>query len=177
MSASKKAATARTTTAASKLRDLPLGQALPAAITRLQEIAALAGDALLTEGPVHPDHELLGLCAEALHIRRRSVDLEQQYHAFPAPYGRPPATTEQNRQRDEIYAELVAADALAVRLTRRAAKFRATTAAGIYAKALVVRSARSVAAMLAMSLAEDLIACDELRRSLWPAEIAGRVEA
>ena len=29
-----------------------------------------AADALFMEGPVHPDHQLLDLCAEALHYRR-----------------------------------------------------------------------------------------------------------
>lgn len=55
-------------------------------------------------------------------------------------------------------------------LLRRAAKIAATTAAGIYAKALAVRSSHTGAATLAMSLANDLIACPGLRASLWPAE-------
>ena len=38
----------------------------------------------------------------------------------------------------------------------------------IYAKALVVRSSVTGAAKLAMSLAEDLVACSELRATLWP---------
>jgi hypothetical protein len=47
-------------------------------------------------------------------------------------------------------------------------KLRATTGAGIYAKALVVRSSVTGAAELAMSWAEDLVACSELRATLWP---------
>ena len=58
------------------------------------------------------------------------------------------------------------------RVLFQAKKLKATTAAGIYAKALIVRSSRSGAMLLAMSLAEDLIACPGLRESLWPA--AGR---
>ncbi len=50
------------------------------------------------------------------------------------------------------------------------AKKRATTPAGIYAKATVVRASKTGAAGLAMSLAADLLACEELRKALWPAE-------
>jgi hypothetical protein len=47
----------------------------------------------------------------------------------------------------------------------------AQTPAGIYAKALVVKSSMTGAAKLARSLAADLIACRELRESLWPAQV------
>jgi hypothetical protein len=51
----------------------------------------------------------------------------------------------------------------------RIRKMKATTAAGIYAKAAVVRASKTGAADLAMSLAEDLLACPGLRATLWPA--------
>jgi hypothetical protein len=51
----------------------------------------------------------------------------------------------------------------------RIRKMKATTAAGIYAKAAVVRASKTGAADLAMSLAEDLLACPGLRAALWPA--------
>jgi hypothetical protein len=52
-------------------REFPLaGAEMSSTIDRLKAIADQAGDALLTEGPVHPDHQLLDLCAEALHHRR-----------------------------------------------------------------------------------------------------------
>jgi hypothetical protein len=57
----------------------------------------------------------------------------------------------------------------------RIRKMKATTAAGIYAKAAVVRASRTGAADLAMSLAQDpwtvqdLLDCPGLRASLWPA--------
>lgn len=35
------------------------------AISRFRAIATVSGDALLTEGEVHPDRDLLALCAEA----------------------------------------------------------------------------------------------------------------
>jgi hypothetical protein len=40
-----------------------------ASIARMREIAKEAGYALLTEGPVHPDHELLDLCADIASAR------------------------------------------------------------------------------------------------------------
>jgi hypothetical protein len=46
---------------------------------------------------------------------------------------------------------------------------RATTPAGIYAKAMLVRFGTETAAILAMSLAEDLVECEALRLTLWPA--------
>jgi hypothetical protein len=55
------------------------------------------------------------------------------------------------------------------RALSKAKKLKATTAAGIYAKALIVRSSKSGARLLAMSLADDLIACPGLRESLWSA--------
>jgi hypothetical protein len=55
-------------------------------------------------------------------------------------------------------------------LLRRIGKLRAITAAGIYAKALVVQAPVTGAAGLAKSMAEDFIANKELRASIWPAE-------
>lgn len=51
----------------------------------------------------------------------------------------------------------------------RIRKMKTTTAAGIYAKAAVVRASKTGAADLAMSLAQDLLDCPGLRASLWPA--------
>ena len=53
-------------------------------------------------------------------------------------------------------------------------KLHATTGGGIYAKALVVRSSVTGAAKLAMSLAEDLVACSELRATLWPSDLKAK---
>jgi hypothetical protein len=154
---------------------LPLGSDLGPTIDRFQEIVAASRDALVTEGPVHADHVLLGLCAEALHHRRLCAELRKAKDALPAPYGNPPATAEQKRQRQEIGAQADDARNRAVQLSRRAAKLKASTPAGIYAKALVVRSSQTAAAILAMSLAEDLIGAPVLRASLWPATTAEHV--
>lgn len=153
-----------------KARELPLGEELSPTIERLRAIAAASGDALLSEGPVHPDHELLDVCAEALHHRRRAAELREACNALPPPYGNPPATPEQNRLREKLSVHDRDARSHALRLSRRAAKLRARTPAGIYAKALVARSSRTAAAVLAMTLAEDLIGCEALRATLWPGE-------
>jgi hypothetical protein len=61
---------------------------------RLKAIAAQAADAMLTEGPVHPDHALLDVCAESLHHRRLSAEFRKTRDALPMPYGNLPATQE-----------------------------------------------------------------------------------
>jgi hypothetical protein len=66
----------------------------------------------------------------------------------------------------------ISAGRKAADILREIRKVRATTAAGIYAKAPVVRASRTGANVLAMSLAEDLVDCAELRQSLWPADAA-----
>jgi hypothetical protein len=151
-------------------RGLPLGAELQPTIDRLKAIAADAGDRLLlADGPVHPDAALLELCGEALHVRRRAEELLSEWHALPAPYGQPPATEAENRRRREVDAQHRECDTRVTQLLKRAKKIRATTPAGIYAKALLVRASRNGAAVLAMSLAEELIDCRKLRESLWPA--------
>ena len=57
---------------AAKPRTMPLGDALQPTIARLKEIAAQSGDALLGDGDVHPDHQLLDLCGDALHLLKQS---------------------------------------------------------------------------------------------------------
>ncbi len=62
-----------------KPRDTPIGPNPQATIARLREIAELSGDALVTEGPVHPDHLLLGLCAAALDLVRQAEEADARY--------------------------------------------------------------------------------------------------
>jgi hypothetical protein len=138
------------------------------AINRLRAIAADAGDALLTEGPVQPDHKLLDLCAEALHVL---VHAERAWVARPKWVGE-----SDQKKRDAMLTldkELMEAWETGNKAAKpkmvAIAKIKATTPAGIYAKAMVVRASKTGAAGLAMSLAEDLVACDALRASLWPA--------
>jgi len=144
-------------------RTLPLGTDLPPAILRLKEIAAQSSDAMLTEGPVHPDHVLLDLCGDALHLVRAAQALDERWRALRS---RGPDRAE----RDRLFEQAGTLSRQASGFMRRAKKIKATTAAGVFAKALLVRASRTGAAELAMTLAEDLINCPGLRASLWPAE-------
>lgn len=146
-----------------------------ATIDRLKDIASQSAHSILTDGPVHPDHELLEMCAEAMHSRK----MHDEHYAI---WRKGNHQRQQNCVRETRYytdpevaackAELKSAvdyESSMRRVIFKVKKIRATTAAGVYAKALIVRSSRSGATLLAMSLAEDLIDCPGLRESLWPA--------
>jgi hypothetical protein len=135
------------------------------AIARLREIAAAArGQSLSGDGPPHSDAELLELCAEISH-QRKVADAAWRRFA---------------EDSLSLWCSSARADALhsASRketqhldfLLREAGKLRATTGAGIYAKALVVTRLRSGGLSLCRSLAEDLIANPIVRAALWGAE-------
>jgi|GEM_PF-4123968 len=146
----------------------------PDPIRRLREIAAEAADhVLLADGPVTPDAELLDLCAETLHLFSKARTLKAERDLVPAPW----LTGRLNRKAKAEHERLFAGEenlvGQATALMRRIAKMPAKTPAGIYAKALIVKGSKGGAAGLAKTLAEDLIACRELRESLWPAENEG----
>jgi hypothetical protein len=157
-------------------RRLPLGPDLGPAIDRLRDIAARSRDTLLlAEGPLQPDWELLDLCAEALHLltAAESVYAARQFFHLPTGwerFGAPRPWTDAERQADaEAMAEHFRLTRRAVLLMRRIKKISATSPAAIYAKALLVRASRTGAKELAISLAEDMVACPALRATLWPA--------
>jgi hypothetical protein len=140
-----------------------------AAIERLREIANQSHDNALTEGPVNADRLLLELCAEITHgLKLRNLAWDRRRAL--------PAAAFMAKTRDEAIAVDEArrtsdrADKNYSAMLRAAAKIKATTAAGIYAKAMAVRASTTGAANLAMSLAEDLLDCPGLRASLWPAQ-------
>lgn len=149
-------------------RDELAGQFAPA-IARLRAIAAEAADALLTEGRPNPDYRLLDLCADVLHI---------QVHAERALAARPEWCNEKDPAKKEalraisskLFKEWQNGITAAKPGLVAIGKIKATTPAGIYAKALCVRASKTGAPVLAMSLAEDLLTCEGLRSSLWPAE-------
>jgi hypothetical protein len=149
-------------------RSQSLGARFSPAIDQLRAIAAQAGDALLTEGDVQPDHKLLDLCADALHIL---VHAERAYAARPNWVGeKDPVKLKAFLALDKEMLETWSNGTTAAKPRMVAiAKIKATTPAGIYAKAMLVRASKTGAAGLAMSLAEDLVACEGLRASLWPA--------
>ena len=129
-------------------------------ITRLREITAeSANNQFLGNGPAHRDGWLLDLCAAALHLLTHGEEALARCHAE---HHGPNANASFDEYRRDI--------SRAKPLLRRIAKLPAATAAGIYAKALVVRASRTGAPVLARTLAADLIACPGLRASLWPAQ-------
>jgi hypothetical protein len=136
-------------------------------IRRFREIAAQsANHAVFCDGPVSPDADLLDLCAEALHLL---VHAEKSSNSR-VPYTRQ-HTEEMRKENDRLWKEAESLRKQAGGKMYWIAKKPAQTPAGIYAKALVVKSSVTGAARrLAKTLAEDLIACRELRESLWPAD-------
>jgi hypothetical protein len=168
-----------TTAAASDEWVLPADE-LAATIERLRTIAAEAGDHLLLgDGPPHPDHKLLDLCAEALHWRRRSDVAEKEFRkrqevARTACEAQRRHITDTERGANMVaYLDWQGHEKSMKRILFEAKRIRAQSAAGIYAKALIVRSTQTGATLMAMSLADDLIACPGLRESLWPGKAEG----
>ena len=149
-------------------------------IDRLKAMVADAGDRLLlSDGPPHPDHCLLDACADALRIMREVKELRQQDRALFSFGGGDFAqlpVAEQERRREQSKDNLQQIGVLdgALRsVLSIARKQPATTAAGVYAKALVCKTSQTGAAVLAMTLAEDLIATPAIRASIWPAGAGG----
>jgi hypothetical protein len=155
---------------AKKPREHPLGPNLQPTIDRLKVIAAASGDALLTEGPVHPDAALLDLCGEVLRLERlKEAVSKEEETACGAVMLR--HTKENDARWRALTNERLSITNKISSALRGGKKMHATTAAGVYAKALMVRASQTGAAEFAMSLAADLIACEGLRQSLWPAEM------
>lgn len=136
--------------------DLPLTSgktafALLATVDRLKQMAAEAADTpLLGDEPVHPDHQLLDLCGDLLHMMKRRKDLRELQFDHPL-----------QQDRHALFGQINS-------LLSKARKLRAATPAGIYAKVLVIRASESGAPMLAVSLAHDLVDVPALRASIWP---------
>jgi hypothetical protein len=145
-------------------------------IARFREIVAETNDALLLAdgGAASPDAALLDLCAEALHLLTRAEKVRKAitgvWQRFDAGENRDLIRAELDRLREDSSAAVKRAKPL----LSRARKLHATTGAGIYAKALVVRASITGAPLLAVSLAEDLVACTELRATLWPSAREGQ---
>lgn len=142
-------------------------------IERLKQIAADSGHALLTEGPVHPDHVLLDMCATALHHlghAQKAHDARGLLTWFNE--SDPKRRDEMLATYDRLFEEYKEGERRGKPYLLNIAKLKAQTPAGIYAKAAVVRASKTGAAGLAMSLARDLLDCPEMRAVLWPAQRA-----
>jgi hypothetical protein len=140
------------------------------AITLFRQIAAQSGAALLTEGDVHPDHKLLDLCAAALHYlvhAQKALDGRRSLAWYGLQGEEQKAAFAQDQR---LHAEWQECERLGKPYLPGITKLKATTAAGIYAKAAVVRASKTGAASLAMTLAQDLLDCPGLRAILWPGE-------
>jgi hypothetical protein len=134
---------------------------ISATIDRLKQIVAEAGDHLLLgDGPPQPDHELLDICADLLHMQKHAAAARKIW--FDDRSGNPKAPAAR--------AEADILDGQIASLVSKARKLKATTAAGVYAKALVMRASRSGMPQLALSLANDLVDVPSLRASIWPNE-------
>ena len=139
------------------------------AMMRLRQIATTSTSNLIGEGPVNADRILLDLCADALHL---VIHAERANAARDWGFGKTRTKAEDDALRaknEELMDEYNTGIKSAKPMLGRIRKIKATTAAGIYAKAAIVRASKTGAADLAMSLAQDLLDCPGLRASLWPA--------
>lgn len=135
-----------------------------AVVDRLREIAgqAVAGEAI-EDAASHPDAELLELCATVLDLTAEANSIDREARRSKDPNITNPKFKEEMNKRDVKRDEARSPMA-------RLSKHPARTAAGIYAKAFVLRTRHGTAPRLAMTLAEDLVMCPGLRALLWPAE-------
>jgi hypothetical protein len=139
-----------------------------ATIAGLRAIVAASGNARLTEGPVNPDDRLLELCADALfHLShaQKSYDARDRAWLYLQGQEREAAIARDDR----LFEEFNEGERVGKPTLNSITKIKATTAAGIYAKAAVVRASKTGAACLARSLATDLLDCPGLRAGIWPA--------
>ncbi len=150
-------------------KPLPPTETIPA-MMRFRQIAAEARDhLLLADGPPHPDADLLDLCAEALHHLARAQKAFDARRISNWCYLEGDARKAAEAEYDRLLPVAQEGERAGKPALVRIAKMKATTAAGIFAKAMVVRCSKTGAAGLATTLAEDLIACPGLRAALWPA--------
>jgi hypothetical protein len=149
-------------------RRLPLGAEFAGTIAQLKALAARSHDAAFTEGEVSPDRHLLDLCADALHLLKHANNLEKEWRErWDAER---PLKAETRAKCDALNAERHRLETQAKQIMYRAKKMSAKTPGGIYAKAMLVRVSVTGATHLAMSLAEDMVNCKELRAVLWAPE-------
>lgn len=135
-------------------------------IARLREIATEShGNLLLADGPPSPDALLLDLCGEALHLLSQAEHMTTPLRHTDSGAWTDADRAAWRRQCDERRRLVTRAKPI----MRRIAKLPAQTAAGIYAKALIVRGSRTGAECLARTLAADLVNNAALRASIWPA--------
>jgi hypothetical protein len=112
---------------------------------------------------VGADDELLMLCDDITRIKRQSEAMAKHARAL----GRQSRDVHDPAVR-LAWDEHTRMDRSARTPILRATKLHATTPAGIFAKAVAIRSCSDQATVLAKSLANDLLNSPELRKLLWP---------
>lgn len=118
-----------------------------------------APDAPCVAAAEHPDNKLLALAERALVLMREEQTLYQ-------------ANPEKNLEALRDYAAQLRNIGVDIRtVLRRASNMRASTPAGLFAKVQLVARSKTGAAILAKSLAADMIEMPGLRRLLWPAQV------
>lgn len=129
------------------------------AMDRLKAIVALPPDKPpIPDAATHPDADLLRVCGGILDLRAEEDALLRDLSDVP---GRPDAGLPANIAERERVAKALRP------LMAKISGIPATTPAGIYAKAAVVKHCKD-APKLAQSLAAELMANAGLRRLLWP---------
>ena len=123
----------------------------------------------------HDDEDLLELCSSILHLHRQEREAWNQARTIVAEGDGDFIRSKRKSEGQQSRLSLVTTEAQKLNrtvatLSKRASKLSATTPEGIFAKALIVRSSRTGATVLAMSLARDLIEAPRLRAILWPAQ-------
>jgi hypothetical protein len=137
-------------------------QAHSDALAMLSRIAGQAMTAAADPSVVpRPDYDLLVLSDAIILLARQRDAAEATWRSsLPAPPG----------DAAGLYEKFMSSQRALRGPLVRLGRLRASTAAGIFAKAVVVRKAgTSSAAVLGKSLAEDLLNCADLREAIWPA--------
>jgi len=107
---------------------------------------------------VSADHDLLVLCDDITMRKRQCDQIETDWRALP-----PNAPG-----RDMGYAMWRQTARVVRSRLHMLRKLRATTSAGVFAKAAVVAQTKGASGMVAISLASDLLNSAELRMLIWP---------
>lgn len=143
----------------------------------LQLLRDMAARAVLRgkaeEPEPHPDAELLAVCGLVLDLAAGLEAISREMDALPPCY-ECQSRDEGWEARKPLWAEYGRIDREMRKPMRRIGTLRATTPAGIFAKALVLRRSKGNAPRLALTLAQELLDCPGLRAAIWGAD-AGNI--
>jgi hypothetical protein len=134
-----------------------------ASITEALALLSRLGDRAMVAGadpsaPVAEDHALLMLADQCILAKRQHDQLEEAWRGMP----------HDNGESKRAYDEWLRSRRAVKGLLMLARKHSARTPAGLFAKAALVSRTGSAAAIVALTLADDLLDSPELRRAVWP---------